>query len=134
MGFLTWDETYSVHNGQMDSQHQKLFDLVNELFSGTNDRNADSNTVQNLDNLVKFTMVHFHSEENLMKMHKFPGYNEHKIEHETLIKQILEFQNQIEAGQIELSIRVANFLKEWLENHILISDMKYNKHLKALGF
>ena len=124
MAFMQWDETYEVKVGIMDEQHQRLFELINQF----NDAIREKKTKQGLSELLKgladYTVYHFHSEEHMMKLKRYPNYETHKSAHESFITKVAEFQERVDQGRLLIPIEVANFLKEWLTNHILVTDKR----------
>lgn len=133
MAFLEWEEKYSTDIPSMDSQHQKLVQLINALHTAMTEGRGNDVMVPVLDRLVTYTTVHFNAEESLMKLHRFPDFDAHKLEHEKLKKQVAEFQAKVSSGQASVSVQVLQFLKDWLLNHILKSDHQYGAYLSARG-
>jgi hemerythrin len=87
-----------------------------------------------LDELVKYTQVHFAREEKFFEQTGYPAAAPHKQEHDTLTRQVLDVQQKYMAGATAtLSIDVLRFLKNWLLNHIQVNDQKYRAHLNAKG-
>ena len=79
--------------------------------------------------MVEYTKFHFGAEEKLMIEKNYTGLAFQKSEHSAFVKKALEFQKDINSGKLAVSLDVLNFLKDWLTNHILISDMKYSGKL-----
>lgn len=84
-------------------------------------------------NLINYTNSHFTLEEKHMSEQKFPGYLEHRKEHQEFVKKVLEFQKNFNSGSTSISIDILNFLRDWLLNHIAISDKKYAPFLNEKG-
>lgn len=59
----------------------------------------------------------------------YPGYNEHKVEHENLTNKVIEFQKNPKNRGSLISIDLLFFLKDWLINHIEGTDKKYKGKL-----
>ena len=125
---LRWTPEFSVRNRKMDSQHQKLVDLVNRLYSSMRSGKANDVVSSVLDELVQYTANHFADEETLMRLHKYPGLPDQQAQHKQLVDQVLELRRQFQAGQ-PLGTRIFNFLKGWLVNHIMNEDKKYSSFL-----
>ena len=81
------------------------------------------------DELLNYTVFHFQAEEKLMKSHSYPQAPAHFKEHQDLIQQVLELQAKFKAGTVMLSIATMDFLKNWLANHILQTDMNLGHFL-----
>ena len=128
-----WSDTYSVKIGIIDMQHKNLVGLVNDLHQAMVLGHARDDLGKLLSGLVKYTQVHFRTEESLMESHKYPDYNQHKLEHEKLTQTVLEFQSKFQKNEVGLTIEVMQFLKDWLAKHILGSDKRYAPFLNAHG-
>ena len=133
MAFLEWDNSYSTGIPSMDSQHQKLVQLINALHTAMSEGRGNDVMGPVLDRLVTYTAVHFNAEESLMKLHHFPNYDAHKVEHEKLKQQVADFQTKVNTGKASISVQVLQFLKDWLLNHISDSDKQYGGYLSARG-
>ncbi|MDD2852310.1 MAG: bacteriohemerythrin [Desulfuromonadaceae bacterium] len=130
--FFAWNSSYSVGFNTMDQEHKRLVEIINNLYSAM--RRGEGNTVIGpiLDGLVEYTGSHFTHEERLMKEAGYAAYDEHKREHDSLTRQVLEIQNKYRAGAV-LSLEIMSFVKDWLVNHIQGSDKRYGPHLVKKG-
>lgn len=128
-----WSDTYSVKVGIIDMQHKNLVTIVNDLHQAMVAGHGKDQLGKILSGLIKYTQVHFKTEENLMQSHQYPEYEHHKSEHERLTKTVLDFQGQFQRNEVGLTIEVMEFLKNWLYKHILESDKRYSPFLNAKG-
>ena len=76
MPIVTWRDEYSVNVEKIDLQHQKLIELVNNLHASVEARVSKNELEELLIELVKFTRVHFSTEEKYMKDYDFPESEE----------------------------------------------------------
>ncbi len=123
MPALQWNESYSVHNKTIDSQHKVLFEIFNKLHveCSNNDREALQSALLELH---KYTVYHFEAEERFMVSVTFKGVIMHKIEHKYFVKRIQEVIDQ-EGDQSGDQLRVLiTFLSSWLIQHVLGEDKK----------
>ena len=126
MAYITWNNSFSVKVPDMDNQHKKLVDLVNNLHDAMKQGKGKEQIAKTLDELIKYTVFHFTSEEKLMINGGYENFEEHKAKHEELKQQVLDFQNKYKAGKIVATTEVLTFLQNWLLNHIRQDDMKYS--------
>jgi hemerythrin len=125
-----WKPEYAVGIGSIDAQHQKLFAIARELYEAMSAGRAKASLALILDRLVQYTATHFAHEECLMRVHDYPDFLKHKAQHDALTKQVLAFQQEFDAGMVSMTVQLLQFLKNWLENHIIVSDFEYAPCLK----
>jgi hemerythrin-like metal-binding protein len=128
-----WSDTYSVNIGIIDAQHKNLVNIVNELHQAMTTGKAKQELGKILSVLIKYTQVHFKTEETFMESHRYPDYAYHKSQHEQLAKTVLDFQSKFQKNEVGLTIEVMDFLKDWLGKHILGADKKYTPFLNSKG-
>lgn len=133
MALLTWNDGHSVKVKQFDDQHKKLIDMVNELHDAMKVGKGKEVLEKILAGLIQYTVTHFSNEERLMKLHNYPGYEQHKKEHNLLTIQVSDVQKKYREGSAVLSQSVMTFLKEWLQNHIQGTDKNYAPFLNSKG-
>ena len=126
-----WKSEYAVNIGSIDAQHRNLFAMGRELYAAMSAGQGKSVLARILDRLVQYTTVHFAHEERLMQLHNYPGFAKHKAEHDALVKQVVAFQIEFNAGRAALAVPLLQFLKGWLENHIKGTDFAYIPCMKA---
>jgi len=130
---IDWDEKYSVNVKEIDDQHKNLLLLFNKLQDGVNTGKSKEDMGQALSDLIDHTILHFTTEEKLMKQFSFIGYVEHKRTHDALIAEAKELQEKFSQGKIVLSEEVSVFLSGWLTDHILDTDKKYGPLFQSKG-
>ena len=86
-----------------------------------------------LSELVDYTLYHFSTEEKFFDKYEYPETEAHKIQHKDLVQQVAAVQKKYEAGERVLTIDVMNFLRDWLNDHILGSDVKFGPYLNSKG-
>ncbi|MGK7345099.1 MAG: bacteriohemerythrin [Candidatus Nitrospinota bacterium M3_3B_026] len=133
-GIISWDKkAFTVYVPEMDAQHKKLVDLVNELYSAKLAGKSRQALGRVLDSLVDYTKTHFAAEEKLQRDMGFPESDSHKKVHEDLIAQVGKFYNEFKAGRQAISDEIMGFLMDWLVNHIQKDDRKYGRHIQRQG-
>jgi hemerythrin len=133
MGKFVWSEEYSVSVNKFDEHHKKLIGYINELHEAMQVGQGKETLGKIMDGLIVYTQNHFKAEEELMLKFNYPGYLAHQKEHERLTTTALDLQEKFSKGQVALSITTINFLKDWLTNHILVTDKKYGPFFNRLG-
>ena len=133
MALLTWSEENSVGVLALDSQHQALFEMLNELHAAMMTGQAKNLTGPLLRRLVDYTRTHFTAEVHLMQSAQFPGLAAHRVTHRDLIRQVQDFTRRHERGEIMLNLHLLAFLREWLIQHIQREDKAYGPWLTSHG-
>ena len=77
MPIVTWRDEYSVNVAEIDTQHQKLLELVNKLHSAVETRIDKIDLEGLMVELVEFTAIHFSTEEQLMNKYEYPELEKH---------------------------------------------------------
>jgi hemerythrin len=131
---MEWKSTYAVNVRTIDLQHQKLFIMINDLHDAMKSGTGFKVVPFILNQLVAYTCEHFADEERLMLRASYPVYSSHKSRHEKFIAEVVKMSRELEDGTAPLSSQLAEFLRDWLQNHILVEDMKYAADMHAAGF
>lgn len=133
MNIFEWKEIYSVDIKSIDNEHQRLFQLINQLFGAMSHGKAKDILSEILAQLIDYTKTHFRREEMYFSSTNYPEYQEHKQQHELFIAKIGNLKKQFESGEQLISVELIKFLSDWLINHIQVSDKRYMVHLKKYG-
>ena len=72
MEYLQWTDKLSVNIEEIDSQHQDLITLINDVFKAVEIGKGDDILGEALSELIEFTKIHFATEVRLMKIHDYP--------------------------------------------------------------
>jgi hemerythrin-like metal-binding protein len=130
---ITWSTQYSVGISTIDSQHQKLVGLLNDLHAAMMQGKGKAIIGKILDGLAEYTVSHFAHEERLMQLYRYPEFAQHKAIHDKLIAQVKKLQEDLRGEKATISLDVMSFLQRWLVDHIQGVDKKYTAHMQAAG-
>ena len=134
MTMMECTENMSVGVAQFDDEHRKLIGLINKLFEAVQAGGGRQVLGSILDDLIEYTKTHFSHEEYQLRTLGFPGYVDHKKEHDALAKQVFEIQRKYHEGATStLSVELLSFLKRWLTQHIQGIDSQYVNFVKERG-
>ena len=134
MALFNWDDsTYTVFNKDIDIQHKKLVNLLNDLHEAMAKGKTKDVTGGILKELVSYTKTHFTYEERLLKTNNYHYLKNQESEHTAFVNEIEKFQSEFLSGKVMISIKLMNFLKDWLQKHIKINDRKYGEYFKSNG-
>lgn len=133
MALFTWSDNYSVGVKEIDQQHQKIMDMINELNDAMLEKKGRDCVGGVLNKLINYTASHFALEEKLMSQHGYPEYEEHKAKHDKMVGKVLALQKDVAAKKLSVSSDVMSFLQDWLNKHIMGTDKKYGPFLNGKG-
>ena len=118
---------------KMDSQHRRLFDLINELNDAITNGKGKAVMTRVLDSLIEYTELHFNEEERALEDIRYPDIEIQKRAHRAFVAKAREFKADFESGKGMVSSSIVNFLNDWLVKHIGGLDKKYGPYLKKSG-
>ncbi|SMF97272.1 hemerythrin [Methylomagnum ishizawai] len=133
MSLIVWSDKLAVGVKEIDDQHMKLVAIINELHDAMTVGHGKDVLTKVLDELVRYTVYHFATEERLMRLHGYADHINHEKEHKDLVNTAAELQKAVHAGTASLTLTTMHFLKDWLNHHILGSDMKLGHYLRGKG-
>ncbi|MEO5362355.1 MAG: bacteriohemerythrin [Magnetococcus sp. DMHC-8] len=131
--FMPWDDQLVTGLRDVDNDHRKLVDMVNQLHR-TMKRGGSKESMQDiLKKLADYTVFHFQREEAYFDKTSYPERMAHKAEHKKLVGLAVDFIQRFEDGDFAIVIDLMSALRAWLVGHILHADMAFTPHLKAHG-
>jgi len=133
MSLITWNDALSVGIKQIDDQHRRLVRLVNGLFDAMKEGKGKDLMGGVLSDLITYTAYHFSTEEHYFKQYGYPDSVKHIQEHLYLTKSATDLKTKFDKGEAIITVEVMQFLKDWLNNHILRTDKKYSPFLIGKG-
>lgn len=133
MALIKWDESLSVGVQEIDNQHKKLVEIINELHDAMKEGKGRKLLGDIIKRMEEYTVYHFGTEEKHFVEFHYEQAESHKAEHRGFIAKVEDFQKRFSESNIELTIEVMNFLKDWLLNHIKVSDKKFTKCFNEHG-
>jgi len=118
----------------IDADHKHLVDLINAFevaISGTIDHKKVARVLLGL---VEYTGEHFAREEELQLAIRYPYYESHRRSHRDVLKKLSEIVAEYTKagngpGRDRMVRDLANFLKEWLVDHIIQSDLRMKPYV-----
>ena len=129
MSMIEWSESLMLGIDDIDKQHMKFLDIINDLLLAIKEKKSKEKQGEIIDKLISYAFYHFSKEERYLKEYKYPDTRNHQKEHEAFVDKLIQFKKDYDNQKITLSIDMINFMNNWWINHIKISDKKYQKYL-----
>jgi hemerythrin len=130
---LTWSHECIVGVQAMDDQHGILMDTLNELRRMLVKGAERRNICLQLERLIDFTQMHFHSEEQLLRQHGFPRTDEHRNAHNALLARLYKALENLNREETIHFSSVLQFLPAWYQEHVEQLDQPYGVWLNEHG-
>lgn len=130
---LEWEDMYSVDVEQIDNQHKRLFEIINELAEllNINASKTDLNAI--IDKLMEYKKFHFATEEKYFKDFDYEKTDEHISSHRSFDNKIKEIKVRCGDDFYLLGYELIDFLEDWLIGHLMTADQEYKACFKAHG-
>ena len=127
----TLDSTVlKVGDKTIDGEHDLQMQLLDSLSQALSKGGEFTPTRHILEQFIEFSDMHFLSEQLIMRLHSYPGYEAHLEEHTRLMKKVREIRDSIVRGEKVPSLQIVQELREWLLLHIASEDMAFGEFLR----
>lgn len=134
-----WTPAMSVGSEVVDSDHRILVGLIDRIQRSAAGQDA-VDMAEVLDGLIAYVEFHFAREEKMMAAAGFPQLADHAGEHAGFTDHVLALRREFELDATAIdAAALYEYLKAWLNHHILIQDMAYrplfegNDAVEAVG-
>ncbi len=130
MSYWSWDPSLSIGIEEIDNQHQRIVNYLNELDEANTlrDREKVSHVLMGL---LDYTRTHFSFEEQLLEKSGYPLSSSHRQVHETFVSHMNNFRIRHEKGE-DITRQLMSELRIWLTNHIKKDDADYAPYAKKI--
>jgi hemerythrin-like metal-binding protein len=135
MAFVVWSEMFAVHMPYIDHQHRQLLEIVNEFHAAVEESRNREIIFHTLNALIRYAEEHFRDEEEIMKVAEYPAGDlaTNKQIHEQLVEDIFRLHGEFTESKKKSTHELEVFLNNWLIQHILLEDKKYQPYCKGMG-
>lgn len=126
MGRMVWEESFSVKVVELDEQHRRWIEIINELHDALMTRGAGGQLTERiLGEMLEYAAFHFSFEEEYLRKIGYPELGKHRFQHRHFRDTILSRFQAAHRGELVLSTEVMKLLTDWLRDHILSEDRGY---------
>ena len=117
-------------NSTMDEEHRVQIWLIDALCKAVESASTPAEVGRLLEQLIDYTKAHFMSEELLMRMDSYEGFDEHVEDHSRMLDALDELTASHAAGDSKLIPGQAKGFLSFLVRHIETRDARYANAVK----
>jgi hemerythrin-like metal-binding protein len=122
-----WDAKYSVSIKSIDTQHQRFFEICNEINYLIRQHQTDEKSIlEVVKELFDYAENHLSYEEKYFKDLNYPQAAAHIAAHNSFRQKIAQYSHSPENANA-----IADFARDWLSDHILAVDHQYSQFFLA---
>lgn len=130
MDHLIWGKKFETNVPMIDQQHQKLFQIINNLVDVINSGVSNRDVIFSiLSQMSDYSQYHFRFENNLIQQEDYIGRTRHLNEHGLYLKKLCNFIDDFSNEKTDLTSAILNFLVDWWSNHIIGIDQELAEHV-----
>ncbi|MEI6558051.1 MAG: hemerythrin family protein [Rhodospirillaceae bacterium] len=126
---IPWSEEMMIGHLLLDSDHEHIVALVNELNDTVSNCANRGLLVNKYCQIIDCLGEHFTREEHIMISSKYPEADCHRKAHWYLFDQLTKMTYLLESNAPMAEKNIITFLNEWFFQHVMISDKKLAAHL-----
>ena len=129
METMEWKSSYSGGVPGIDNDHKRLIDIINRVEAAGGSRESVQGVLQEL---ADYAREHFRREEEALRAADYPDLEKHVGEHGSFVdwlQMLRQTLGDTPTSQAHIATAVSNYLRTWLSNHILVTDMAYKDYL-----
>jgi len=136
MPFINLEDKYSLGITEIDIQHKKIVEIINQLHQLFSDKETDNTAAINmiLQELTEYANYHFKTEEKYFELFNYEKtashtgmHNQYKGKIDGLVNKHLQREGE------SIFFELTNFLQEWWIWHINNTDRDYIPLFKEKG-
>lgn len=130
MEILKWRKGYATGVEQMDDQHKRLIELVNQMYRVIRDKEGTEALDGVLQKMSDYAERHLRDEEDLLHEYSYPGLESHKKAHSEYYAKMDELLAEMNVDKQKAAQKIYVFLRKWWVEHIVGEDREYGPFLR----
>ncbi len=130
---IEWDEKYCVGISLIDKDHKKYIDTINKVILVKKNNDNPEGVKEVLREMTNYVLTHFKTEETYMIEFNYPEYQYHKEDHHDFAIKTIAYLDRVINGDYQIANEILEHLKQYLVNHIQVTDKKFVDCCKENG-
>ena len=129
---IRWKKIYETNISEIDILNKELVSIINEFYKSVLIDNINDQAENLIIQMIETSQKLFSEEKRLFEIYaysedeKFSHLEEHNIFMEVLIKA----KKNVKKGDIIICYKLADILRNWLVNHLLITDREFAEFVR----
>jgi hemerythrin-like metal-binding protein len=130
---MIWSNSCAIGLPAIDEQHVLLYSLANRLLDHPEALAKDELVVDILTDLGKFLILHFQTEEAMMRQLGMPQaeYEQHVCAHNLIIDEYADLNLTAARGKHHTAAEIFAIVKQWVGDHLHTSDANIRNYVPA---
>ena len=129
---IEWEEKYSIGISIIDEEHKELIRIMNAAIVAKQHNSNIEDISKLLKELTVYALNHFSTEESYMVEFNYPEFQYHKEEHHDFSSKTITYCSRVIEGDYHIASEILEYLKQWLVNHIQITDKNMSNVSKKM--
>ncbi len=130
---IAWSDKLAIRVSRMDRHHRIMVEIANAILENIVPEANHRSLVGIFDALVDYTHYHCGSEEKLMSVYGYPGFEEHLRQHIALMQRTTEYRDRVNSGELPDRAAFKRFVEEDVMHHFVVEDAGYAAFLNSIG-
>ncbi len=133
MALLEWKDDYRMGIADIDRSHEELIGIINDIYHSLGNSTGRESIQSFLDQVYVLASDEFDLEEQLMKERRYEGYDDHRADHERMLKAIRQLADTFEPAEegAENSRALGEQLGAWFGAHFRTFDARLRRLLRG---
>lgn len=127
---LRWSDQYAIHIPQIDTEHQEMFRIADEMRQALLAGDRTSRLALLCRRLAVQANTHFAHEERLMREAEYPAYAWHERQHRTARSKMSAFERDLHRGEWQPMLESLEVLVCWMRDHVSVADRMVGSYLR----
>ena len=129
---IIWSEDFSIGNTDIDIVHKDWVNIYNDLIEYTESKGNREAFAMILTKMTEYSLMHFKKEEEYMQKMNYPDLADHKRHHKDYIYKVAMYNIDLLGVNPPSKNEIISFIDNWLIDHILKIDKKYEDYKKEI--
>jgi hemerythrin len=118
MGLFAWPGRHTVGCPEMDGDHLTMLQMLDRLHEAMIQGRGSAVVGRTLEALADHEAAHFEREEHLLEVCGYPGLEEHRGRHRTMLDELDVLRRRARAGHLPIACDTMQTMRRWIRHHI----------------